>query len=45
MTDKCSLKAVRQAFAGVQLGGTIAHPYLFLKEISSDGNIQTVDVM
>lgn len=34
----------RQAFGGTQLCGTIAAPYLFLKEISSDGNVQTVDV-
>ncbi|TVY81710.1 Glutaminase A [Lachnellula suecica] len=37
--------SVRQAFAGVQLCGTIDKPYLFLKEISSDGNLQTVDVL
>jgi hypothetical protein len=37
--------SVRQAFAGVQLCGTSEKPYLFLKEISSDGNIQTVDVL
>ncbi|KAH6664891.1 hypothetical protein B0J14DRAFT_238768 [Halenospora varia] len=37
--------STRQAFAGVQLCGTSAKPYLFLKEISSDGNIQTVDVI
>lgn len=35
---------VRQAFGGTQLCGTTAAPYLFLKEISSDGNVQTVDV-
>ena len=34
----------RQAFGGTQLCGTEAAPYLFLKEISSDGNVQTVDV-
>jgi hypothetical protein len=34
-----------QAFAAVQLCGTTAKPYLFLKEVSSDGNIQTVDVL
>ena len=34
----------RQAFGGTQLCGTTAAPYLFLKEISSDGNVQTVDV-
>lgn len=37
--------SARQAFAAVQLCGTDAKPYLFLKEISSDGNIQTVDVL
>jgi len=37
--------SARQAFAAVQLCGTDAKPYIFLKEISSDGNIQTVDVL
>ena len=37
--------AARQSFAGTQLAGTTDTPYLFLKEISSDGNIQTVDVI
>ncbi|KAF2490135.1 glutaminase GtaA [Lophium mytilinum] len=37
--------AARQAFGGVELAGTKQKPYLFLKEISSDGNTQTVDVM
>lgn len=37
--------SARQAFAAVQLCGTDAKRYLFLKEISSDGNIQTVDVL
>lgn len=37
--------AVRQAFGGTQLAGTTNTPYLFLKEISSDGNAQTVDVI
>jgi hypothetical protein len=37
--------SARQAFGAVQLCGTKAKPYLFLKEISSDGNIQTVDVL
>ncbi|KAF2806560.1 glutaminase GtaA [Mytilinidion resinicola] len=36
---------VRQAFGGLELVGTEKKPYLFLKEISSDGNAQTVDVM
>lgn len=37
--------AVRQAFGGTQLCGTTDTPYVFLKEISSDGNVQTVDVI
>ncbi|KUJ19273.1 DUF1793-domain-containing protein [Mollisia scopiformis] len=37
--------SARQAFGAVQLCGTTAKPYLFLKEVSSDGNIQTVDVL
>lgn len=37
--------AARQAFGAVQLCGTVNTTYLFLKEISSDGNIQTVDVI
>ncbi|CZT07439.1 probable glutaminase A [Rhynchosporium graminicola] len=37
--------SARQAFGAVQLCGTPAKPYLFLKEISSDGNTQTVDVL
>ncbi len=37
--------AVRQAFGATQLAGTQDKHYLFLKEISSDGNIQTVDVI
>lgn len=37
--------AVRQAFAATQLAGTTETYYLFLKEISSDGDIQTVDVI
>lgn len=37
--------AVRQAFAATQLAGTMQDYYLFLKEISSDGDIQTVDVI
>ena len=36
---------VRQAFGATQLVGTIDKPYLFLKEISSNGNTQTVDVV
>ena len=37
--------SVRQAFAATQLAGTESKTYLFLKEISSDGDIQTVDVI
>ncbi|CAI6341238.1 unnamed protein product [Periconia digitata] len=36
--------AVRQAFGATQLVGTQDKHYLFLKEISSNGNMQTVDV-
>jgi len=37
--------AVRQAFGVTQLVGTQDKHYLFLKEISSNGNTQTVDVV
>lgn len=37
--------AFRQAFGGVELVGTLGNPWLFLKEISSDGNLSTVDVI
>ncbi|KAL8822556.1 MAG: hypothetical protein Q9191_006707 [Dirinaria sp. TL-2023a] len=37
--------AARQAFGGTSLAGTPDTPYLFLKEISSDGNVNTVDVI
>lgn len=37
--------AARQAFGTVQLVGTQDRHYLFLKEISSNGNMQTVDVI
>ncbi|KAJ5780444.1 hypothetical protein N7457_005604 [Penicillium paradoxum] len=37
--------SVRQAFGGTQLCGTKEKMYLFLKEISSDGNMNTVDVV
>lgn len=37
--------SVRQAFAATQLTGTENKTYLFLKEISSDGDIQTVDII
>ncbi|GLI76787.1 hypothetical protein PoHVEF18_005065 [Penicillium ochrochloron] len=37
--------AARQAFGATQLCGTESKTYLFLKEISSDGNMNTVDVI
>ncbi|WPG98109.1 Hypothetical protein R9X50_00089500 [Acrodontium crateriforme] len=37
--------AVRQAFGALEFTNTPQRPYLFLKEISSDGNAQTVDVI
>jgi hypothetical protein len=37
--------SVRQAFGALQLVGNSTKQYLFLKEISSDGNVQTVDVI
>ena len=37
--------ALRQAFAGTELVGTTSDPWLYLEEISSDDNVQTVDVM
>ena len=37
--------SVRQAFGGTQLVGTKEKPAMFLKEISSDGNVQTGDVI
>jgi hypothetical protein len=40
----CAL-ALRQAFGGVELVGTKNQPWYFLKEISSDGNVSTVDVV
>ena len=40
----CTL-ALRQAFGGTELVGTAAQPWLMLKEISSDGNVSTVDVV
>ncbi len=39
----CDL-ALRQAYGGTELVGTAKKPWLFLKEISSDGNVSTVDV-
>jgi hypothetical protein len=37
--------SARQAFGAFQLVGNTTKQYLFLKEISSDGNVQTVDVI
>ncbi|CAG8400235.1 unnamed protein product [Penicillium salamii] len=37
--------SARQAFGATQLCGTQEKTYLFLKEISSDGNMNTVDVV
>ncbi|KAL3471278.1 hypothetical protein BJX99DRAFT_29762 [Aspergillus californicus] len=37
--------STRQAFAATQLCGSLENPYLFMKEISSNGNMQTVDVI
>ncbi len=40
----CAL-ALRQAFGATEMVGTLGKPWMFMKEISSDGNISTVDVM
>lgn len=40
----CTL-ATRQALGGTELVNTSSTPWLFLKEISSDGNVSTVDVI
>lgn len=40
----CAL-ALRQAFGGTELVGTAQKPWMFVKEISSDGNISTVDIL
>ena len=37
--------AVRQTFGALQYAGTPSKPYIFLKEISSNSDIQTVDVI
>ncbi|KAJ5299717.1 hypothetical protein N7476_011274 [Penicillium atrosanguineum] len=37
--------SARQAFGATQLAGTEDKMYLFLKEISSDGNMNTVDII
>ena len=36
---------VRQTFGALQFAGTTSKPYIFLKEISSNSDIQTVDVI
>jgi len=40
----CTL-ALRQAFGATEMVGTAAKPWMFMKEISSDGNISTIDIM
>ena len=40
----CAL-ALRQAFGATEMVGTLDKPWMFMKEISSDGNISTVDIM
>ena len=40
-----TMLATRQAFGGTILAGTSTGPLLFLKEISSNGNMQTADVI
>jgi len=40
----CAL-ALRQTFGATELVGTAAKPWMFMKEISSDGNVSTVDVV
>ncbi len=42
--DICAL-AFRQAFGATELVGTAKKPWMFMKEISSDGNVSTVDVV
>lgn len=37
--------AVRQAFGALEFTNTPSQPWVFMKEISSDGNINTVDVI
>jgi hypothetical protein len=37
--------ATRQAFGALEFTNTPAEPWVFLKEISSDGNVNTVDVI
>ncbi len=40
----CAL-ALRQAFGATEMVGTADKPWMFMKEISSDGNISTADVI
>ncbi|MGI4790983.1 MAG: glutaminase domain-containing protein [Janthinobacterium lividum] len=40
----CTL-ALRQAFGATEMVGTSDKPWMFMKEISSDGNMQTIDIM
>lgn len=42
---KVVLTALRQAYGGMEIMGTPDKPWLMVKEISSDGNCQTVDVI
>ena len=35
--------AARQAFGAIEYTNTPTDPWLFMKEISSDGNVNTVD--
>jgi hypothetical protein len=37
--------STRQAFGATQLVGNLTKQYFFIKELSSDGDIQTVDVI
>ncbi|CAG2115868.1 unnamed protein product, partial [Medioppia subpectinata] len=37
--------ALRQAYGGVEMVGTVDKPWMMFKEIASDGNCQTVDVI
>jgi hypothetical protein len=42
---KLTTLAVRQAFGAIELTNTPQKPLMFMKEISSDGNVNTVDVI
>lgn len=42
---KLTTLAVRQAFGATEFANTPAKPLVFMKEISSDGNVNTVDVI